>query len=175
MTHGAQAGPTQSADPSAPAGPSDDARDGSRGTDAGALGQAIAARLFSAGLDLHFALMLSGDGPAAQRLRHAVGELDDAIRDLRSLLLALPGPAAGAFRTASSPGPGSESGLAAPFRSDPAVGVSARRARPDPGRPGPPRDGSAAVRPPAGDGGDGGGNGSPGPGQRTGGQRGKER
>jgi len=64
------------------------------GPDAGALGQAIANLLFSAGMDLQFALMVVGDGPSAPRLRHAVGELDEAIKDLRFLMLAIPGQAA---------------------------------------------------------------------------------
>jgi uncharacterized protein YgfB (UPF0149 family) len=57
--------------------------------DAGALGQAIASRLFSAGMDLHFALMLAGDGVAAPKLRHAIGELDEALKGLRHLMLAI--------------------------------------------------------------------------------------
>jgi len=70
--------------------------------DARELGQVIAARLFSAGLDLHSALTLIADGPVSDRLYHAVDELDEAIRDLRHLVLALPGPTAGASRTASA-------------------------------------------------------------------------
>jgi hypothetical protein len=66
------------------------------GGDARVLGQEISHRLFSAGLDLDFALSLDGDGPAADRLRHAVAELDEAIKDLRHLMLGVPGPAAGA-------------------------------------------------------------------------------
>ncbi len=64
--------------------------------DVGALGQAICHRLFSAGLDLDCALSLDGEGPAADRMRHAVVELDDAIKDLRHLMLAVSGPLAGA-------------------------------------------------------------------------------
>jgi hypothetical protein len=66
------------------------------GGGAGVLGQQISHRLFSAGLDLDFALSLDGNGPASDRLRHAVAELDEAIKDLRHLMLAAPGPAAGA-------------------------------------------------------------------------------
>lgn len=64
--------------------------------DAAALGQAISHHLFSAGLDLDFALSLDGNGPAGGRLRHAVAELDQAVKDLRHLMLAVPGPTAGA-------------------------------------------------------------------------------
>ena len=71
-------------------------RDPGHADEVGGLGQAICHRLFSAGLDLDFALSLDGDGPAADRLRHAVAELDEAIKDLRHLMLAMPGPAAGA-------------------------------------------------------------------------------
>lgn len=65
---------------------------------AGVLGQAVVSRLSSAGLDVDFALMLVHDGPAADRLRHAVDELDEAIASLRRLMLAVPGviPDAGA-------------------------------------------------------------------------------
>jgi hypothetical protein len=73
--------------------------------DARELGQVIAARLFSAGLDLHSALTLIADGPVADRLFHAVDELDGAIRDLRHLVLVAPGPTAGASRTASAATP----------------------------------------------------------------------
>ncbi len=63
--------------------------------DVGALGQAIITRLFSAGLDLHSALGLAGDGRVTQRLWDAVDELDEAIIDLRHLMLAVLGPSAG--------------------------------------------------------------------------------
>lgn len=55
--------------------------------DAGELGQAIASRLFSAGMDLHFALMLTGDGVVAPKLLHAIGEIDEALKGLRRLML----------------------------------------------------------------------------------------
>lgn len=57
--------------------------------DVTALGQTVAGRLFTAGLDLHFALMLIGDGPAAQRCNRAVDEIDQAIRQVRHLVLAV--------------------------------------------------------------------------------------
>ncbi len=57
--------------------------------DAGALGQAISNRLFSAGLDLDFALTLTGNGPARMRLEHAVTQLDEAIKELRHLVIAV--------------------------------------------------------------------------------------
>ncbi len=59
--------------------------------DAGALGQAISNRLFSAGLDLDFALTLTGNGPARMRLEHAVTQLDEAIKELRHLVIAVIG------------------------------------------------------------------------------------
>ena len=57
--------------------------------DPGVCGEAISNRLFSAGLDLHFVLMMVHDGPGRRRLEHAVAELDDAIKDLRHLMLAV--------------------------------------------------------------------------------------
>lgn len=56
--------------------------------DVGLLAQEITSRLFSAGQDLYFALMMVRDGPARSWLEHAVTELDDAITDLRHLMLA---------------------------------------------------------------------------------------
>jgi hypothetical protein len=56
--------------------------------DIASLGQTVAGRLFTAGLDLHFALMLLDDGPAAQRCAKALDELDHAIRQVRYLVLA---------------------------------------------------------------------------------------
>lgn len=95
MTDSPQAHPAQAAGSRPSSLP---APDPGQDNDAGALGQAIANRLFSAGFDLHFALALAGDGasPAAQRLRHAVGELDEAIKDLRHLMLTVLAPADGA-------------------------------------------------------------------------------
>lgn len=72
--------------PPAPAGRSP-GRAGSQ--DVAALGQTVAARLFTAGLDLHFALMLIGEGPAARRCTRAIDELDSAIRQVRRLVLAV--------------------------------------------------------------------------------------
>lgn len=57
--------------------------------DPAAVGQEISRRLFSAGCDLHFALMTVRDEPARYRLEHAVHEVDDAIRELRHLMLAI--------------------------------------------------------------------------------------
>jgi hypothetical protein len=56
--------------------------------DIAALGQTVAGRLLRAGLDLHVALKLIGDGPAAQRCASALDELDHAIRQVRKLVLA---------------------------------------------------------------------------------------
>jgi hypothetical protein len=87
----------------APASPPRPARsDGAGGrpraeghTDSGAsgevatLGQAISNRLFSAGLDLDFVMMTLNDEPGARRLEHAITEIDDAIKDLRHLMVAI--------------------------------------------------------------------------------------
>ncbi len=43
-------------------------------------------RLFSAGLSLETALGLMGDHPGAAKVRDAIGELDQAIRDFRNVL-----------------------------------------------------------------------------------------
>jgi hypothetical protein len=59
--------------------------------DTGSLGQAIVNRLFSAGLDLALVRSQIPDGPAADRLSHAVSQLDEAIIDLRRLMLAVAG------------------------------------------------------------------------------------
>ena len=40
-------------------------------SDVGARGRRIATCLFSAGMDVQFALMVAGDGPAGLQLRHA--------------------------------------------------------------------------------------------------------
>jgi hypothetical protein len=64
------------------------------GPDVSTLGEAIANHLFSAALDLHFALMVAGEGVVTPRLRHAVGQLDEAVKDLRHLMLAIPRQAA---------------------------------------------------------------------------------
>jgi hypothetical protein len=41
-------------------------------------------RLFGAGIDLHAALGMAGVGRAADKIGHAIGELDQAIRDIRN-------------------------------------------------------------------------------------------
>lgn len=61
-----------------------------RDPDVAALGQSVMLRLFSAGLDMNVALGLVGGGAGEAHLRRAVGDLDEAVRDLRHLLLALP-------------------------------------------------------------------------------------
>ena len=101
MTYSARAGPAQPTGPPPFRWPDDDARDPGCDGDVRALGQGIAARLFIAGLDLHSALTLIADGPVADRLQAAIAEIDGAIRDLRHLVVAVPGPTAGASRTAS--------------------------------------------------------------------------
>lgn len=54
-----------------------------------ALGDEISNRLFLAGLDLCSALGLVKNGPARERLEQAISELDDSIKDLRLLMLAV--------------------------------------------------------------------------------------
>ncbi len=46
-------------------------------------------RLFAAGLDLESALELMGEHRATPRVCHAIGELDQAIRDLRNTIFGL--------------------------------------------------------------------------------------
>ncbi len=96
MAHGPQADPARAGRPRSSLMPDEDARDREPGGEVDALGQEIVGRLFRAGLDLHFALTLTADGRSANRLQHAVAELDRAIHDLRHLMLAVPGSAAGA-------------------------------------------------------------------------------
>jgi hypothetical protein len=55
--------------------------------EAGELAQAIVTRLFTAGLDLDSALARMRDGPGTAQIRHAVAEIDVALRDLRRLAL----------------------------------------------------------------------------------------
>lgn len=54
----------------------------------GALGDEITNQLFLAGLDLCSALSLATDESVRVRLEHAVAEIDDAIKDLRHLMVA---------------------------------------------------------------------------------------
>jgi len=70
-------------------GSSEYPQDPGYGSDVGSLGQAIVHRLFSAGLDLSFAVMVTADGPVADRLQHAIAELDQAIAEVRHLMFAL--------------------------------------------------------------------------------------
>lgn len=94
----------------------DQATDAGHDCDAGALGQAVISRLFSAGLDLHSALGLTGDERIAQRLWDAVDELDEAIVGLRHLMLAVLGPFEGAV-------PGQRGARSAPPGQDPAASI----------------------------------------------------
>lgn len=55
----------------------------------GALGDEIINSLFRAGLDVCSALGLAKDESVRVRLERAVDELDDAIKDLRHLMLAV--------------------------------------------------------------------------------------
>jgi hypothetical protein len=54
-----------------------------------ALGQRISSRLFSVGLDLNLLMRRLNDEPGVGRLEHAITEIDDAIKDLRHLMLAI--------------------------------------------------------------------------------------
>jgi hypothetical protein len=47
------------------------------------LNDVVIHRLFGAGIDLHAALGMVGVGRAADKIYHAIGELDQAIRDIR--------------------------------------------------------------------------------------------
>ena len=102
MARGQQADPAQAAG-ACPAPLPGQVQGRGRDRDVGDLGQSIATRLFSAGLDLNSVLMLTGDGPARQRLRQVVEELDEAIKELRHLMLAVAGPAVGAALDGGSP------------------------------------------------------------------------
>lgn len=95
MTRGQQADPAQAAG-ARPAPLPGQVQGRGRDRDVGDLGQSITTRLFSAGLDVNFVLMLTGDGPARQRLLHVIDELDEAINELRHVMLAVTGPAVGA-------------------------------------------------------------------------------
>ena len=53
---------------------------------AGGLSDLVVRRLFSAGLDLEAARGLTGEHRAADRIQHAISELDLAIRDIRDMV-----------------------------------------------------------------------------------------
>ena len=57
---------------------------------AAGLNDVVVRRLFATGLDLQTALALIDDHPAAARIRHAVDELDQAIRDIRDTVFDRP-------------------------------------------------------------------------------------
>ena len=46
----------------------------------------VISRIFAAGLDLQAALGLIGEHRAASKIWHAVGELDQAVKDLRGII-----------------------------------------------------------------------------------------
>jgi signal transduction histidine kinase len=50
------------------------------------LNDVVVRRIFAAGLDLHAALALIGDHRGAGKIYHAIGELDQAIRDIRDTI-----------------------------------------------------------------------------------------
>src|ERR1022692_1775753 len=58
------------------------------------LNDVVTHRLFAAGFDLHVALGLIGDHRAIGTIHHAIGGLDQAIRELRNTAYAL-GPRTG--------------------------------------------------------------------------------
>jgi hypothetical protein len=49
------------------------------------LNDVVVGPLSTAGLDLQAALGLTGDHPASSKIRHAVDELDQAIRDIQAI------------------------------------------------------------------------------------------
>jgi hypothetical protein len=60
------------------------------------LGQSAVVHLLSAGLDLNVALTMAGDSAVKSHLRRAIGQIDEAVADVRRLMLAAPGAAADA-------------------------------------------------------------------------------
>jgi signal transduction histidine kinase len=56
------------------------------------LNEVVVHRLFSAGLALEAALALTGTHPAAAKIEQAIGELDQAINDLRAAVFGRPRP-----------------------------------------------------------------------------------
>jgi hypothetical protein len=57
--------------------------------EAESLGQVLSSRLFTAGLDLQYVRATVNHGPGERHLEHAIDEIDEAIRDLRHLMLAV--------------------------------------------------------------------------------------
>jgi hypothetical protein len=47
----------------------------------------VVRRIFTAGLDLHAALGLIGDHRGASKIWHAIDELDQAVKDIRDIIL----------------------------------------------------------------------------------------
>jgi hypothetical protein len=88
-----RAGVGVSPDVDAAAAPHCSAPSTGRGDEFVAFGQSITVRLFAAGLDLNSALMRVESGHArsddqtAEGIRHAIAEIDEAIRELRHLIL----------------------------------------------------------------------------------------
>jgi hypothetical protein len=54
------------------------------------LNDAVVGRLLTAGQDLQAALGLIGNHPASSKIRHAVDEMDQAIRDIRDIIFERP-------------------------------------------------------------------------------------
>ena len=53
------------------------------------LNDVVIHRIFAAGLDLEAALGLIGERPGSGMIRHAIGELDQAIRDIRNAVFSI--------------------------------------------------------------------------------------
>jgi hypothetical protein len=71
------------------------------------LNDVVIRRLFAAGLDLHTALGLVGDHCGAGRIRHAILELDHAIREIRDAIFDTGAPASSPVPMAATNAPAS--------------------------------------------------------------------
>lgn len=65
--------------------------------EAAELGQSAMAHMLSAGLDLNVMLAETADGELESQLLHAIGEVDQAVKDLRYLMLAVAAAVTGMF------------------------------------------------------------------------------
>jgi hypothetical protein len=71
------------------------------------LNDVVVRRIFAAGLDLQAALLLIGNHRASSRIHDAVGQLDQAIMDIRDTVFGLATPARSEGRARTSPMGGS--------------------------------------------------------------------
>jgi hypothetical protein len=85
MSSGPEEAPPRGGEPRVAGSGADGRRDAE---DFNGLGQELAVRVLAASLELHSALSVMGEGPAANRCARAAGELDGAIRRVRPLALA---------------------------------------------------------------------------------------